>query len=103
MKKLLTLSLVFAMTAVVLGGCGSTDSGSQQADNANKAGEANKVKVIDVDLTKEQYAFGVDKDQPELLQKANEFIKEIQENGKFDEVCKKYLAALSRRQSNRRN
>ena len=93
MKKLLTLSLVFAMTAVMLSGCGSTDSGSgsQQTDNADKAGEANKVKVIDVDLTKEQYAFGVDKDQPELLQKANEFIKEIQENGKFDEVCNKYF------------
>ena len=70
MKKLLTLSLVFAMTAVMLSGCGSTDSGSgsQQTDNADKAGEANKVKVIDVDLTKEQYAFGVDKDQPEQLQ-----------------------------------
>ena len=44
MKKLLTLSLVFAMTAVMLSGCGSTDSGSgsQQTDNADKAGEQTK-------------------------------------------------------------
>lgn len=85
MKKLLTLSLVFAMMAVMLGGCGSADSGSQEADKTNK------VKVINVDLTEEQYAFGVDKGQPELLQKVNDFIKEIQENGKFDEVCNKYF------------
>lgn len=32
---------------------------------------AGVVKVIEYDLTDEQYAFGVDKDQPELLEQVN--------------------------------
>ena len=49
------------------------------------------VKVIDIKLTEEEYAFGVDKNQPELLAAANEFIAEIMANGKFDEICNKYF------------
>ena len=48
-------------------------------------------KVIDIELTKEEYAFGVDKNQPELLTAVNDFIAEIKENGKFDEICDKYF------------
>lgn len=48
-------------------------------------------KVIEIDLTNESYAFGVDKDQPELLKQVNEFIAEIKENGKFEEICNKYF------------
>lgn len=48
-------------------------------------------KVIDVELTSEQYAFGVDKNQPELLEKANAFIAKVQEDGTFDEICDKYF------------
>lgn len=75
MKKFIAMGLVVIMTALTVCGCGSSDS----------------VKVIDVDLTEEEYAFGVDKDQPELLTSANEFIKEIKDNGKFDEICNKYF------------
>lgn len=50
-----------------------------------------KVKVIDIDLTDELYAFGVDKDQPELLANTNAFIKKIKENGQFDAICNKYF------------
>lgn len=53
---------------------------------------AAKVKVIDIKLTDEVYAFGVDKSQPELLEQVNAFIKEIKENGKFEEICDKYFA-----------
>ena len=49
------------------------------------------VKVVAIDLTSEQYAFGVDKDQPELLEKTNAFIKKIMEDGTFDEICDKYF------------
>ena len=52
---------------------------------------AKTAKVIDIDLTNEEYAFGVDKDQPELLEKVNAFIKEIKDNGKFDEICSHYF------------
>lgn len=48
-------------------------------------------KVIDINLTEEEYAFGVDKDQPELLDQVNAFIKEIKENGELDKICNKYF------------
>ncbi len=48
-------------------------------------------KVIEIDLTEEEYAFGVDKTQPELLEEVNAFIAEIKENGKFEEICNKYF------------
>lgn len=50
-----------------------------------------EVKVIAIDLTTEQYAFGVDKDQPELLEKTNAFIKKIMDDGTFDKICDKYF------------
>ena len=57
------------------------------------AGCSKKVtaKVIDINLTDEEYAFGVDKNQPELLEKVNEFIDKIKKDGTFDEVCDKYF------------
>lgn len=48
-------------------------------------------KIIDIRLTDEDYAFGVDKDQPELLEQVNAFIAEIMENGTFEEICNKYF------------
>ena len=38
-------------------------------------------------LTSEEYAFGVDKTQPELLDQVNEFVDKIQEDGTLDEIC----------------
>ncbi|MBQ2842508.1 MAG: transporter substrate-binding domain-containing protein [Clostridia bacterium] len=78
--KAIAVVMVFALTAVMLFGCGGND------DAATKA-----VKVIDIDLTQEEYAFGVDKTQPELLASVNEFIAEIKADGTFDEICNKYF------------
>ncbi len=75
MKKLLALVLVVVM-AFSFAACGS---------------KSGKVKVIEIDLTDELYAFGVDKDQPELLEATNAFIKKIKENGEFDKICNKYF------------
>ena len=47
------------------------------------------IKVIDVALT-EEYAFGVDKDQPELLASINSILAEMKENGKLDEIVAAY-------------
>ena len=44
-----------------------------------------------MELTEEQYAYGVDKNQPELLEEVNAFIAEIKENGTFDEICDHYF------------
>ncbi len=77
MKKLLAVLLAAVLAASVLAGCGKE--------------AAKTAKVIEIDLTNEEYAFGVDKTQPELLESVNAFIKEIQENGTFDEICNKYF------------
>ncbi len=79
MKKLLATALALVMTATMLVGCGSDDA------------SAEKVKVIEIDLTQEEYAFGVDKTQPELLEKTNEFITKIMEDGTFDAICNNYF------------
>ena len=80
MKKLISLALVLVMALGTLTACGGSDSTAKTA------------KVIDIELTQEQYAFGVDKNQPELLEKVNEFIKKIKEDGTLDEICNRYFS-----------
>ena len=89
MKKILAALMAGVMGFTVLASCGDTD---KKDDNKGNDAKAAATKVIDIDLTEEEYAFGVDKDQPELLKSVNEFIAEIKENGKFDEICNKYFA-----------
>ncbi len=64
----------------------STKEAAAKADDENA-----KVRVIDIDLTSEQYAFGVNKDETDLLEKTNEFIAKIMEDGTFDEICDHYF------------
>lgn len=85
MKKFLALAVTAAMT------CSLAACGSGADDSGKEGGSAKGVKVIDVDLTNEEYAFGVDKNQPELLEKVNSFIDEIKENGTLDEIFDKYF------------
>ena len=80
-KKLLSLVLVAAMALTAVA-CGSSE---EAADTVVTA------KVIDVELTSEEYAFGVDKNQPELLDEVNTFIAEIKANGTFEEICDRYF------------
>ena len=58
---------------------------SMQTDNAVTA------KVLEYNLTEEEYAFGVDKTQPELLEQVNDFIKKIKEDGTLEEIFNKYF------------
>lgn len=76
MKKVIAL-LLAAILVLALASCGG--SGKQV------------VKVIDFDLTSEEYAFGVDKAQPELLNKVNDFIAKIMSDGTFDKICNNYF------------
>ncbi len=48
------------------------------------------VKVIDVPLTVEEYAFGVDKAQPELLASVNEILADMKATGKLDAIVAAY-------------
>lgn len=88
MKKLLAAALCAVLAVGALAGCGSKDSGE---DNSDAGSSAKTAKVIDVDLTSEEYAFGVDKTQPELLEQVNTFINKIKEDGTLDEICDKYF------------
>ncbi|NLV48917.1 MAG: transporter substrate-binding domain-containing protein, partial [Clostridiaceae bacterium] len=67
MKKQLIIFTVIALVFLSLAGCQSKDSVG--------------AKVIDIPLTQEEYAFGVDKSQPELLDQVNAFIAQIQSDG----------------------
>lgn len=48
------------------------------------------VKVIDVPLTEEEYAFGVDKNQPELLAAINAILADMKTSGKLDAIVAAY-------------
>ncbi len=77
MKKIIALALTLVIALGTLTACGGSG--------------ANTVKVLDIELTQEEYAFGVDKEQPELLTQVNNFIRKIKEDGTFDEICNKYF------------
>ncbi len=95
MKRILATGLVVIMTAMTLCGCGGSDEPAKTNSSTGTSVEGSEskgvVKVIDVNLTDEEYAFGVDKDKKELLESANEFIKEIKDNGTLDEICNRYF------------
>lgn len=80
MKKFLAIALA-AVMLFALAACGGNTTGEQK----------DVVKVIDINLTEEEYAFGVDKAQPELLKKTNEFIAKIMEDGTFEAICNNYF------------
>ncbi len=75
--RYISMVLVLVMSISALAACGKV--------------KATKVKVVDIELTEEQYAFGVDKNQPELLTKTNEFIEKIMKDGTFEAICNKYF------------
>lgn len=79
MKKVLSLALVAVMLVsalFTLASCGSNSG---------------KVKVIDIALSEEQYAFAVGKSDAELLTKVNEYLTKITSDGTFDEICDHYF------------
>lgn len=78
--KVLAVLLAVAVFATAFAAC------------SKNGGTSSKVKVIDIALSDEEYAFGVDKNQPELKQQVNDFVAEIKSNGKLDEICNKYFA-----------
>ena len=80
MKKIISLLAVAAMIAVLCCSCGAP------ADSS-----AAKVKVIDIALSEEEYAFCVNQADTELLGKVNEYLKQIKSDGTFDAICNNYF------------
>lgn len=79
MKKSIALICAIIMVVTLFSACGGSSS---------SAG----VKVIPIELTSEEYAFGVDKNQPELLEQANAYIEQILSDGTLDAIFEKYFA-----------
>lgn len=79
MKKITALFCALVLIVTILTGCGGESSPTKG------------VKVIPIPLTEEEYAFGVDKNQPELLEQANAYIAQILSDGTLDAICEKYF------------
>ena len=77
MKKLF-VCLICLVAALCIASCGETEEGDV-------------VKLIDIKLTDEEYAFAVKKGNTELVNDFNAFLAEIEENGKFAEIVAKYF------------
>lgn len=75
MTKIISLLAVVVLALGMMAGCSGTT----------------KVKVIDLPLSSEEYAFAVAQDNKDFLAKVNDFLKKIQDNGKFDEICNNYF------------
>lgn len=79
MKSRIAAVGMVIMTAVMMAGCDASSEGSSV------------VKTIDISLTDEMYAFGVDKNNDELLSQANDYIASVKEDGTLEEICEHYF------------
>ena len=82
MKKILSILLVLTLcigSAAMFAAC----SGETAGDDV--------VKVVDIQLTEEEYAFAVQKGDAELLASLNAFMAEIKADGTFDTIIDKYF------------
>ncbi len=78
MKKVIVLISVLTIAVMAMAAC------SGEAKNS-------RVKVIQIPLTQEEYAFGVDKSQPDLYDEVNAFIEQIQSDGTYDAIYNNYF------------
>lgn len=83
MKKIITL--ILALTMIL----GMTLSLASCNKDGKETGDL--VKVIDVKLTDEEYAFVAKKDNTQLVNDFNAFLAEIKANGTFDTLVAKYF------------
>lgn len=65
--KVLAVLLAVAIFATAFAAC------------SKNGGSSAKVKVIDIALSDEEYAFGVDKNQPELKQQVNDLLRKLKQ------------------------
>lgn len=77
-RKIAAVSMMAVMAFMAVG-CTASTSGNDV------------VKTIDISLTDELYAFGVDKNNDELLSQTNQYIAQVKEDGTLDEICDHYF------------
>ena len=94
MKKIITLILALTMlfgATLTLSSC-NLGGGNNNDDNNNGGSNATEiVKVVDVKLTDEEYAFVAKKGNTTLVSSFNAFLSEIKGNGSFDALVAKYF------------
>ena len=78
MKKIFALIAAAILLTVLCCSCGAPASTA-------------KVKVIDIALSEEFYAFCVNKEDATLLAKVNEYLAQIKKDGTFDDICNNYF------------
>ena len=81
MKKILSIAVVVLMLATMVV-CFASCGGNNDKD---------QVKLINVALTEEEYAFAMKLDNTALQASFNEYLAEIKANGKFDAIMAKYF------------
>ena len=82
-KTIILTIIIILIMALGVTACGNSEAKSTE--------ETSEVKLVEISLTEEEYAFGVDKNQPELSEKVNAFIAQIKEDGTLDEIFDKYF------------
>ena len=80
MKKIISLLAVVAILTLLCCSCGG-----------NTAEPIDSVKVVNIPLSEEAYAFCVNKADADLLTKVNAYLAQIKEDGTFDAICDKYF------------
>lgn len=85
MKKFLAIALA-AVMLFAFAACGS-----KTKTDATNTDAAAMVKLIDINLSDEQYGFGVAKENEELLGQINAFLAKIKDDGTFDAIWNKYF------------
>ena len=83
MKKIISLVAVMAILTLLCCSCGG--------GNTDVSGSVDKVKVINVPLSEESYAFCVNKADADLLTKVNAYLDQIKNDGTFDAICDNYF------------
>ncbi len=94
LTKILSLVLVLALALGVFAACGKKDGGTTNPANPDgKGGTADAVvKTVDINLTEEEYAFGVKKGDEALLKAVNDYIAKIKADGTLDTIMAKYFS-----------
>lgn len=83
MKRIISLILALCMLACMAFTLASCNVDEEEGEDV--------VKVIDIALTEEEYAFAVPKGDAEMLKAINDFLAEIKADGRFDAVLNKYF------------
>lgn len=87
-RRILSLFVIVILTASMLLSCSYENPEVLGSDADNSA-----IIIIDIPLTEEAYGIGVDKDNPELLSKINEFIEAGLKDGTYEEITGHFFDA----------